>query len=158
MAYLQTMNEMILKSRNIDDEVFIKNIDIQKKLLLYLKMYKKLELNLETIFQMTLKIILLALVQSETRTTQGLLTLFEKKDLFGIPADIIVALSVTMGFVTFTLAQIDCVAGSRIYFPLKSRVLIGMSAFLACVKRILSMVIFFSTCLGLWNLLRHYQG
>ena len=49
-----------------------------------LKVFKKMELNIETIFQMTGKMILIALVKSETRTTQGLLTVFEEKDYFGI--------------------------------------------------------------------------
>ena len=157
-ASAQIMNEMMLKSRHIDERVYRQNVDNQEKLLMYLKMYKRLELNLETILQMALKIILLALVQSETRTEQGLLTVFERSDFLGIPANILIISSVGLSFLTFTLAQTDCLAGSRVYFPLKSRIMIGCSVILAVVKRVFSVVLFFSPCLGLFNLLRHFQG
>ena len=53
-----------------------------------LRVYKKMELNIETIFQMTGKMILILLVNSETRTTQALLTVFEEKDYFGIDSKV----------------------------------------------------------------------
>ena len=107
---------------------------------------------------MTGKMILIALVQSETRTTQGLLSVFEEKDYFGIDSMVFITLSVLFSFCTFSLAQTVGIAGSRIYNPLSAKLLIGSSALLACAKRVMTYVKYFSPCLGLFNLLRHYQG
>ena len=128
------------------------------KLTLYLKLYKKMELNLETIFQLSGKIILVALVESQTRTTQGLLTVFDEKDIFGIPAKIFVGLSIAFSFASYSYAQTAGIAGFRIYFPLKSKILIGSSAMLSSITRVMTFILYFSPCLGLWNLLRHFQG
>ena len=81
---LEIQNKMMLMSKDINDEKFSQNLEEQKKFLMCLKVFKKMELNIETIFQMTGKMILIALVKSETRTNQGLLTIFEEKDYFGI--------------------------------------------------------------------------
>ena len=72
LAYFTIKNEMMLDSRDINDEEYIENNDKQQNLMLYLKLYKKMELNLENIFQLTGKIILIAIVDSQTRTTQGM--------------------------------------------------------------------------------------
>ena len=117
-----------------------------------------MELNLETMFQLTGKIILIALVDSQTRTTQGLLTIFDEKDIFGIPAKLFIGLSVAFSFASFSFAQTAGIAGSRIYFPLRSRALIGGSALLSSMIRVLTYILYFSPCLGLWNLLPHFQG
>ena len=69
-----TKNQMMLESGDIDNEKYSQNLEKRKQLTLYLKLYKKMEINLETIFQLTGKIILIALVDSETRTTQGSVT------------------------------------------------------------------------------------
>ena len=53
---------MILESKSVDDEEYIQNLEKQNQLSFYLKMYKKMELNLETIFQLTGKLILIALL------------------------------------------------------------------------------------------------
>ena len=158
LTYSQIKIEMMLGQKNVNGEVFTRNIERKEKLFLYLKNYKKMELNIETIFQMTGKIILLALVWSETRTSHGLLTVFENKDVFNIPAELFIALSVMFSFVTFTFAQTAGIAGRRVYFPIASRLLIGFSALFSCLIRVMCFVLFFSPCLGLWNLLRHYQG
>ena len=149
---------MMLESKDIDNEKFSQNIERQKQLMFYLKLYKKMELNLETIFQMTGKIILLLLVESETRTTQGLLTIFDEKDIFGIPAKLFITLSIGLSFASFSFSQTAGIAGFRIYFPLQSRMLIGCSALLSCFVRVMTFVLYLSPCLGLFDLMRHFQG
>ena len=74
----------MVRSKDVDNKKFSQNLKEQERFLMCLKVFKKMELNIETIFQMTGKMILIALVRSETRTTQGLLTVFEEKDYFGI--------------------------------------------------------------------------
>ena len=157
-AYLITQNQLMLESGDIDDEKYSQNLEKRKQLTLYLKLYKKMELNLETMFQLTGKIVMIALVDSETRTTQGLLTIFDEQDIFGIPAKLFIVLSIAFSFASFSFAQTAGIAGFRIYFPLKSRALIGSSALLASITRVMTFVLYFSPCLGLWNLLRHFQG
>ena len=109
---------------------------------------------------MTGKLILLLFVWSETRTSQGLLTVNKEGDpVFGIiPAEIVVGLSVLLNFVLFSFGQTAGIAGSRVYFPMKSRVIIGLSSICACIKRVSTFIFYLSPSLGLWNLLRHYQG
>ena len=158
VAYSKTKNDMMIESNDIDSETFVKNVQSQQKLLGYLRLYKKLELNLEKIFQITGQVILIALVSSETRTSQGLLAVFAKKDLFGIPADVFIVLSISFSFLTFAFGQTNGIAGSRIYFPTSARLLIGCSALFCCFARVTVWVQYFSPCPGLWNLLRHYQG
>ena len=157
-AYLIIKNQMILKLKDVHDERYIQNLEKLKQVTLYLKLYKKMELNLETIFQLTGKLILIALVESQTRTTQGLLTIFDEKDIFGMPAKLFIALSIFFSFASFSFAQTAGIAGFRVYFPLKSRILIGGSALLSSLVRVMIFVLYFSPCLGLWNLLWHYQG
>ena len=157
-AYIITQNQMMLESKQIDNEKYSQNIEKQKELGLYLKMFKKLESNLETIFQMTGRIILLALVGSNTRTTQSLSTIFDNKDIFGIPARLFIFLSIALSFARFTFSQITGIAGCRIYFPIRSKILIGSSALLSSVVRVTTFILYFSPCLGLWNSLRHFQG
>ena len=100
-AYLVTQNQIMLESGDIDDEKYSQNLEKQKQLTLYLKLYKKMELNLETMFQLTGKIILIALVDCDTRTTQGLLTIFDEQDIFGIPAKLFIVLSIAFSFASF---------------------------------------------------------
>ena len=157
-AYLVTQNQLMLESGDIDDEKYSQNLEKRKQLTLYLKLYKKMELNLETMFQLTGKIILIALVDSDTRTTQGLLTIFDEQDILGIPAKLFIVLSIAFSFASYSFAQTAGIAGFRIYFPFKSRALIGCSALVASLTRTMSFVLYFSPCLGLWNLLRHFQG
>ena len=160
LAYFTIKNEMMLDSRDIDDEEYIENIDKQQNLMLYLKLYKKMELNLENIFQLTGKIILIAIVDSQTRTTQGVCSsaIFEDTHIFGIPAKTFIYLSIAFSIASFPFAQTDGIAGLREYFPPKSKLLIGCSALISSIVRIMSFILYFSPCLGLWNLLRHYQG
>ena len=168
LTYNQIKIEIMLRQKKVNEEVFTRNIERKKKLFLYLSTYKKMELNFEKIFQMTGKIILLALVWSETRTRHGGLESgngsgwaqlnLVHKDEFNIPAELVIAISVMFSLATFTFSQTAGIAGLRMYFPMPSRLLIGCSALFSCVIRILCFVLFFSPCLGLWNLLRHYQG
>ena len=67
-------NQMIIEARDVEDEKYSKNLEKVNKLTVYLRLFKKMELNLETIYQMTGKIILLAIVESQTRTTQGIVS------------------------------------------------------------------------------------
>ena len=88
VTLLEMQNKMMRNSKDINDEKYSQNLQEQEKFLMCLRVYKKMELNIETIFQMTGKMILILLVNSETRTTQALLTVFEEKDYFGIDSKV----------------------------------------------------------------------
>ena len=62
---------MLLELKDVNGDLYAQITEKQKQLLLYLHIYKKMELNLETIFQMSGKLILLLFVWSKTRTSQG---------------------------------------------------------------------------------------
>ena len=76
--YRQMLNDVLLRLKNIHGDRYWKNLEEQNRLTSFLNTYKKMELNIETIFQMTGKVILLALVYSQTRTTQGLINVFKE--------------------------------------------------------------------------------
>ena len=135
--------------------------DIIKKSMLLRSHYnnfKRLELGLETIFQLSAQVALLALSTSETRTSHILASVFNGPKILFIPANVYVFISILKNFGCFAWAQSGGIPGQRVYFPLMSRCMIGMSALMACLIRVTAFVLFFSPSLGLWNLLRHHQG
>ena len=175
--YVKIVN-MNDKSKN---EAFLQIIQKRKKLDYQMKIFKKLELNIETIFQLCGQFLLLLLAESETRTLQAFTALFKQSDIeisdiskkdwmkqnnyinlqegkFIIPAHTFVIISVLFSIFTFTYSQSGGVAGHRVYFPIKSKITIGFSALMACVTRVTSMVLYFSPVMGLWNLTRHLHG
>jgi len=160
VAYLQIRKEMLLELNDINGGDYAQISEKQRQLLAYLHIYKKMELNLETIFQMSGKLVLLLFAWSETRTSQGLFSVLQQGNntVFGIPAEIVVFLSVLFSFATFSFAQTAGIAGSRVYFPLKSRLILGLSSICACIKRVFTIIFYLTPSLGLWNILRHYQA
>ena len=145
-------NDMVLKKR------FRENIKKRMLLTFQSNNFKRLELGLETIFQLSAQVALLALAASDTRTSHGLVSVFKGSKVLFIPADVYVCISILISVGSFAWAQSGGIAGRRVYFPLKSKFMIGLSALMACLIRVTAFVLFFSPSLGLWNLLRHYQG
>ena len=132
----------------------------KKRMLLtyHSNIFKRLELGLETIFQLSAQVTLLALWASDTRTSHEIVSVFKASKFFFIPSNVWMYISILISLAGFAWAQSGGIAGKRVYFPLKSRFMIGMSALIACLTRVTAFVLFFSPSLGLWNLLRHYQG
>ena len=67
VAYLELKKESILEHKDVDGDSFSRISEKHKDLMKHLHMYKKMELNLEAIFQMSGKLVLLLFIWSETR-------------------------------------------------------------------------------------------
>ena len=125
----------------------------------------KLELGLETIYQICIKLILLAYSQSQTRTTEGLSTMFEKDFVLGesvnfLNVTILIYLyaSICWSFVSNVRSHIDGLSSKRRWFPFASKIAAGCYAFFASTSRILTVIMFFTPSLGLFSTLRQWQG
>ena len=117
-------------------------------------------LGLEAMCQLAGNSILLFYSVSETKTSQGLAAMFEEDNLLGlqVSSKIAITISFLWSLFSFTNAHIRGLSGHRDYFPFLSKAVLLCSVFCATLVRIISITVFFSPSLGLFNLLRHYQG
>ena len=123
--------------------------------------HSRLQLGLETIFQVTGNAILLFFAYSKTRARQGLSSLFEgDTDIFrGLPSELLIALLLLLNLFSFIKVQMNGMIegfASNCSIPGKAMILLGIIC--AALVRIASMTLYFSTNLGLFDLLHHYQG
>ena len=125
--------------------------------------HSRLQLGLETIFQVTGNTILLFFAYSKTRSRQGLSSLFEKDtNIFmgvSLPSELLIAFFLIINLMSFIKVQLDGIIegfASNYTFMGKATILLGIIC--AALIRIASMTLFFSTNLGLFDLLHHYQG
>ena len=159
LSICEKIHEVIVKGNDLTlHKRFIKNIKRRMLLTYHSNNIKRLELGLETIFQLSAQVALLAMSASETRTFHGLASVVKGSKVLFIPAEIYVYISIMISISGFVWSQSGGIAGQRVHFPLTSRLMIGMSALIACLIRVAAFVLFFSPSLGLWSLLRHYQG
>ena len=124
--------------------------------------------------------ILLGLAYSETRTSEGLTTIFleiptqeDIQSLFRLIIELILqtmgmdessktifllVVSIALSFISCIRAHIIGLSGCRERFPVTSKLMAALNALFSCTTRILAMVLYFAVPLGLFNLLRHLQG
>ena len=137
-----------------------KNImEYEKELLRHVR----LQIGLETIFQVAGNAILLLYAESSTKTNQGLTAAFETDSFtimglnFSPKFLIILLLAINLG--CYIKVQVSgIVEGHGSDYQFRAKLLLLMSIFCSSVIRISSMVLYFSPALGLFDLLHHYQG
>ena len=122
--------------------------------------YKRDLLGLEALYQLTGNAILLHYSMSDTRTSQSLTAMFQEDNLLGLPVSTFIAITISFlwSLISYTNAHAACLGGHRDYFPFVSKFILLSSVFFATLVRVISITIFFAPSLGLFNLLRHYQG
>ena len=158
------MRTRILKQKDLSlasswEKVCAK-IKTQEKELYY---QARLQLGLETIFQLAGNVVLLCYGFSETKTSQELAALFKQdnKTVWNITfsSNFILGVLLAMNLITFVRVNFRCIVegyGSNCK-------IIGKMLLLTCIAigsliRISSMTLYFAPTLGLYNLTRHYQG
>ena len=124
--------------------------------------HTRLHLGLETIFQVTANTILLLYAQSTTRARQGLSSLFDK-DIdfmgFSLPPELVIGALLAINFMSFIKVQMKgMIEGYASNYSIWGKVVLLTTIIYAALVRITSMTLYFSTALGLFDLLRHYQG
>ena len=84
----------------------------------------------------------------------------DDKNFLGIKinAKVIVAISFMWSLYSFTTSHVRGLTGHREYFPISSKSLLLTSVLCATLNRVITTTIFFTPPLGLFDILRHYQG
>ena len=114
--------------------------------------HTKIELGLETIFQLTLQVILVLFAKSKTRTTDELTQIFNAELSFLLVA------SIAWSFISNVKAHITGLSAKRIRFPVKSKIIVACFAFFGTTSKVMGLVSFFTPPLGLFDVLGHWQG
>ena len=125
--------------------------------------HSKLQLGLETIFQVTGNVILLFFAYSKTRGRQGLSSLFQSDtDIFSgfsLPSELLIALLLLFNLLSFVKVQMNgIIQGFASNYSFIGKTMILLSIICAALVRTGSMTLYFSTNLGLFDLLHHWQG
>ena len=125
--------------------------------------HARLQLGLETIFQVTANTILLLYAQTSTRARQGLSSLFDNDTYFfmgfSLPPELVIGSLLAINFLSFIKVQMNGMTeGYASNYKILGKVVLLFNIICATSVRIASMALFFSTTLGLFDLLGHYQG
>ena len=123
----------------------------------------RLQLSIETIFQLVGNVILLSYGYSNTRTTQGLAALFmqDKIVILSIPlsSKFVLGVLMAMNLASFINVHTNGILqGYSSNNNLVGKLMLMLCIFCGSLIRIASMTLYFSPTLGLFNLLHHYQG
>ena len=123
----------------------------------------RLQLGLETIFQMTGNALLIFYAISLTKTKQGFAAFFEQDAivLMGLTFTSTVIMFILLGinFLSFIKVHYSGIAeGYASHYGLFGKLTILMGIICASVMRVSSCVLYFAPSLGLFDLLHHYQG
>ena len=123
----------------------------------------RLQLSIETIFQLTGDVILLLYGYSVTRTTQGLAAMFmqDMVVIIGIPlsSKVVLVLLLAMNLASFINVHINGILeGYSSNNSIAGRIMLTLSILCGSLVRVASMTLYFAPTLGLFNLLHHYQG
>ena len=144
--------EMKLELRPNDQSLISEKENLKRSL----NMHVKLELGLETIYQLAGQLILLLLAYTETGTQNGLRAIFNE-GLEPWPLFLLIS-SLFLSFYSCVTSHWKALIACREYFPIKSRMISGIYSFFGCLTRVTAIVMFFAGPLGLFDLLRHLQG
>ena len=156
-------NEIILlNDARIDEnfkDIVMKIRELDRDLLKQTRLY----LGLETIFQVAGSTVLLFFAKSSTKTSQGLSALLENNTSvfmgISLPSEVVIGVLLVVNLLSFIYVHMNGMVqgyASNYKFLGKFTILLGITC--AVFVRIASILLYFSTNLGLFNLLFHYQG
>ena len=153
---------ILLNDARIDESFkdVVKNIrELDKDLLKQTRLY----LGLETIFQVAGNTVLLFFAKSSTKTSQGLSALLENNTSLvmglSLPSEVVIAALLVVSLLCFLNVHINgTVEGYASNYKLLGKLTILIGIICAVFVRVASILLYFSTNLGLFNLLGHYQG
>ena len=122
--------------------------------------FHKIELGIEVNYQIALQITLVLMTLTETATTSGLQTFFQQDSFLGIPMKPTTALIISSvwGLKTSVMLHLKTIRVQKIFFGTKSSIVVFLWGLMGSLKRILSMVFFFTPSLGVFSILNHWQA
>ena len=136
-----------------NDKTFIKAKEELKR---SLNRHIKLELGLETVYQLVIMLILLFLSYTDTPVETGLKAVFNEG--LGTLALFLLSASTILSAFSCTSAHCKVLNICREHFPIVSRLVASIYSLCGLVARVLAIVMYFAVPLGLFSLLRHWQG
>ena len=144
----------------IDHRIEVKKIARLEK---ELTKHTKVQQGLETVFQLTINTILACYAQSSTKTTQGLAAIFTQDAYVFLGATIspqmIIAILLTLNSVSLIRTYMSgFTMGYSSNYNLFGKLLVFLYVAFAIGVRIMSMTLYFTPMLGLFNLLHHLQS
>ena len=116
----------------------------------------KLELGLETVYQLVITLMLLLLSYTETPVEKGLKTVFNE-GLGALPL-FLLTISNILSAKSFTTSHCKVLNVGREHFPLTSRLIATIFSLCGLTTRVVAMIMYFTVPLGLFSLLRHWQA
>ena len=125
--------------------------------------HTRVQQGLETVFQITINTILVCYAHSSTKTRQGLAAIFTQDDfaLMGVTISpkVIIVILLTMNSISLIRAHMNgLIMGHGSNYNFVGKLLVFLFVASAIVVRIMSMTLYFTPLLGLFNLLHHYQS
>ena len=144
----------------IDLKLEVKKIEELEK---ELTKHTRVQQGLETVFQATINTILVCYAHSSTKTRQGLAATFTQAHfvIMGvtIPPTVIIAVLITMNLISLIRTHMNgFIMGHGSNYRINGKLLVFFFVASAIVVRIMSMTMYFTPMLGLFNLLHHYQS
>ena len=123
----------------------------------------RLQLGLETIFQLAGNVVLLCYGYSNTKTTQGLAALFKQDAItiwnLTVSSEFILGMLLASNLITFVRVNFTCIVeGYGSNCKIIGKMLLLMCIAIGSLVRISSMTLYFAPSLGLFDLLHHYQS
>ena len=117
------------------------------------------DIGLEAFYQLLIQTLLLFLARSETRTIFGMEKLFdENKSLYGISAETLLAYSIGWSLFSCVRSHLKGISKKRVHSHFKANILMLIFAMSSILQQMWSVILYFTPCLGLFNILRHLQG
>ena len=116
----------------------------------------KLELGLETVYQLVMTLTLLFLSYTDTPVEKGLKTVFNE-GLEPLSISLLIT-SIVLSAISFTSSHCKVLNVCREHFPLTSRLVASLYSLCGLITRVVAMIMYFAVPLGLFSLLRHWQG
>ena len=123
----------------------------------------RVQLGTETVFQLLGNVIILCYAYSNTKSTQGLAALFEHDSvdilITTISSKVLLSILLTINMLSYIWVHYKGIVQeyAKIY-RLIGKLLLLLCIACSSIVRIMSMTLYFSPSLGLFNLLHHYQG
>ena len=119
--------------------------------------YIRTELGFEVIFQIAGQILLLLQSSTATPTVSGLEVMFGKSDSYGIPAEVIVTVSIIWSFKTCITLPLKAIEVEKTHVEFKAKAFLVLISLFSASARLLSIVSYFTPFMGLFDLLHHHE-
>ena len=123
----------------------------------------RVQLGTETVLQLVGNVILLCYAYSNTKSTQGLAALFEQDSIdisiTTISSKVVLCLLLTINMVSYVLVHYKGIVEQYgTIYSFIGKLMLMLCIACSSIVRIMSMTLYFSPSLGLFNLLHHFQG